>query len=266
MQNTRILEGVQARSHSSGWNLPPRTPPDLSQFGLREQYWGGPDLRSARPRASGPPQGPPRSAPACVLGAAREGVSRGGRISPPLRAVPRAAGTAPGTDVHGGGAAPALASLLFEVLGAPRGRRTPPFCVGAEHQGLRGQTGPCMGAREWCWVGAQPALPTGPPGRAVTHNAQGPCSPQPQAAIFPLFAWFQQAEGSKVPPPQPLLGTDSCLSPGSLRRLGGSACRGRPGRWAGCMAPGCRRGPGQPPRVAPMGHPWHTRWVTWGWP
>ena len=55
-----MLEGVQARSHSSGWNLPPRTPPDLSQFGLREQYWGP---SCTQPGASRPPPRPPPSPP-----------------------------------------------------------------------------------------------------------------------------------------------------------------------------------------------------------
>ncbi|XP_035203386.1 collagen alpha-1(I) chain-like [Oxyura jamaicensis] len=168
---------------------------------------------------------------------------------------------------NGGGLAPALASLRFKVQtpGACRGRRMSLFCVGAEHQGLRGQTGPRMGARERCWVGAQPALPTGPPACGVaqrrgcpgtTQLRLGP-APSPRLQFSPFLRGFSRQQGSKAPPPppRPLLGTDSCLSPGSLLRLGGSACRGRPGRSAGCLSPGCRRGPGQPPRGGSHGTP-----------
>lgn len=64
MQNTRGLEGVQERSHSAGWNLPPPTLLDLSCFGLQEQAWGPSSPRSPPPLGG---QGPPGTPPGSVL-------------------------------------------------------------------------------------------------------------------------------------------------------------------------------------------------------
>lgn len=84
-----LLEGGQARSHSSRWNLPSPTPPDLSRFGNNPR--ARPPLDT--PWGWGPLLQPPPVPPGCwgsscrLLSAAGKG--GGDRMGP---AVPKAAG------------------------------------------------------------------------------------------------------------------------------------------------------------------------------
>lgn len=255
MQNTRILEGVQARSHSSGWNLPPRTPPDLSQFGLREQYWGGPDLRSARPRASGPPLGPPRSVPACVLGAAREGVSRGGRISPPLRAVPGAAGTAPGADVHGGEQPPLWPRCCLRCWEHPRAAERPCSVLVLSIRGCVAKWGRAWVPGSGAGWGLTLRSPSGPQGAGSHTTPRAHAAPSPTLQFFPFLPGFSRRREAKCLPPS------RCLAP---------TAASAPARSAGSAAlpVGAGRADGQAawPRAAGGGQGSPPGWLPWDTP
>lgn len=252
MQNTSILEGVQARSHSSGWNLPLRTPPDLSQFGLREQYWGGPDLRSARPGASGPPR-PPRSAPACVLRAAREGVSRGGRISPPLRAVAGAAGTAPGADVHGGERPPLWPRCRHrEHPGAAERPRSVSVLSTRGCAAKRGRArvpGSSAG-----WGLSLGAHPLGPQGAGSHTTPRAHAAPSPKLQFFPFLPGFSRRREAKRLPPGRCLAPTAASAP--ARSAGSAALPVGAGRADGQAA--CPRAAGGGRGSPPGWLPWDT--------
>ena len=168
-----MLEGVQARSHSSGWNLPPRTPPDLSQFGLQEKGWGPACNQSGENRPPPPPHHPP-SVPSHVLCTTGEGVHRvaGGQtwirdVSPFLPPTPRCFS---GADVHRG-----------EQTPPPTGSTAP---NGAVHESW-GPSQSSTSSAPMCWA----QLPSG---RGCSVCGQPPAS----LHLVPAGGWI-----AKPPPP-----------------------------------------------------------------